>query len=60
MQHNNIYELLNIPILKCIDCTQYYEIYGCGWCGNKRVSFDDARKEVPCLNKKAKKKENEL
>lgn len=55
MQHNDIYKELNIPILRCVDCAQYYKIDGCGWCGNKRISFENARKEVPCTNKKAKK-----
>ena len=46
-----------IPVLKCVDCVEYNVVDGCGFCGNKkRISYKDAKKEVYCLEKNAKKK----
>ena len=45
----------SIPVLKCIDYSNYNVVLGSGFCGNiKRISYEDAIKEVYCMNKNAK------
>ena len=41
------------PVLKCTECVKYREIAGRGWCGNRRVSPEDAERCVVCTRKGA-------
>lgn len=57
MTLNEFAESKGIPVLKCIDCVKYNEVCGRGFCGNKyRISHKDALKEVYCMKKNARKR----